>query len=841
MELRSDGGHAERLHGRGYFASEIVGRPWAQRIGGRRPVAREGNLIAGEADRTWLWLILVLVAASLAVMGIALARQRKASMALRAAEERWRAFAGIASDWFWETDPEHRFTMHSGRTSLALSSEQLLGRTRWEVAESEQADWDAHKADLQARRPFRDFHFYFSNGEGRRCIRTTGEPRFGRGGAFLGYRGVSSDVTEDMEGRQALALAEARAERGERLVRDAIESLSDGFAVFDADDRLALCNRTFADYHDEVDIDRPGFAFIDLVRQAVDAVIHPDQLKPDVQAWLDWRLERHRDPQGPIEVRYRDGRWARVTENRTVEGGVVLVRTDITALKRNEEELARASQRLADAIEAIPGAFVLFDAEDRLTLWNSKYAALQREHIDVLKAGRTAEEIIRLQAERGMYPEADGRIEQFVAEILAWHRRAAEAREMETADGRWLLLQERRTGDGGLVGIRFDVTESKLRDQQLSRAQKMDAVGQLTGGVAHDFNNLLTVILGNLDLLEELIAGDARAAAHLKSALAAAERGAALTQRLLAFARRLPLRIEAIDANELVSGMGDLLGRTLGEDVELKLALSPRLPHAQGDAAQLENALVNLALNARDAMPGGGRLTIETGEAVLDEEYARSHTEVKPGRYVMIGVADTGQGMAPDVLEHAVEPFFTTKGAGKGTGLGLSMVFGFAKQSSGHLRIYSEQGHGTSIRLYLPLAEGQPAEQEPRGSAAGGSETILVVEDDESVRELVILMLESLGYRVVAASDGRAALEALDHEPKVDLLFTDVVMPRGVSGRDLAELAGRARPGLKVLFTSGYTENAIIHHGRLDEGVHLLSKPYQRADLARKVREVLDG
>jgi PAS domain S-box-containing protein len=790
----------------------------------------------------WLTFALAgLLAAALLLMAL---RERRAAAVLRANEERWRAFAGAASDWFWETDAQHRFTLLSeGRSSRRLPSEDLLGRTRWEIADPLQADWDGHRADLDARRPFRDFHYYRRDREGRlRCIRTSGAPHFAQDGAFLGYRGVSADVTEEIERREEVARIEAQARRGERLIRHAIESLSDGFAIFDADDRLALCNRTFADYHAEVDVDRPGLTFRELIRQVLDQeVIHPDQLKPSPEAWFEWRLERHANPQGPIEIRYRDGRWSRVTENRTVEGGVALVRTDITALKRHEEELARASQRLADAIEAIPGAFVLYDADDRLVLWNNKYAEFHGENVDILKAGRSAEEIIRMQAERGVYPDAVGRIDEFVADVVDWHRRAAEAREIQLADGRWLLLQQRRTGDGGRVGLRFDITESKLRDQQLSRAQKMEAVGQLTGGIAHDFNNLLTVILGNLDLLEELIAADARPTAHLKGALAAAERGAALTQRLLAFARRLPLRAEPIAVNELVGGMGELLGRTLGEDIELKLALAARPPRALADAAQLENALVNLALNARDAMPGGGRLTIETGEAELDEEYARSHAEVKAGRYVMIGVADTGHGMPPAVLERAVEPFFTTKGAGKGTGLGLSMVYGFAKQSGGHLRIYSEPGHGTSVRLYLPLAEAEPAAQERRPATTGGNETILVVEDDESVRQLVIVMLESLGYRVAAAADGREALAALEREPHVDLLFTDVVMPRGVSGRELADRAIKARPGLKVLFTSGYTENAIIHHGRLDEGVRLLSKPYQRGDLARKIREVLDG
>ena len=762
-----------------------------------------------------------------------------------ASESRWRAFADTASDWFWETDTEHRFMAVSERfgETLDVSPATLLGRRRWELpgAEDRPPDWAAHRADLVARRPFRDLVHSLRGGDGRlRRIEARGAPHF-VDGAFVGYRGASAEITEAEARQDELRTTQERILRTERMMRDAIDSLADGFAIFDAEDRLVLSNRTFGASHLDPRMAERGVAFEEIARRTADALIHPDDLKPDAQAWFEWRMARHRNPQGPFEVRFRDGAWARITENRTEEGGIVHVRADITAQKRNEAELGRASQRLADAIEAIPSGFVMFDADDRLVLWNSKYAELYGPHVDIVKAGRTLTELVRLQAERGIFPEAVGRIDEFVAEAMAWHRRSEEGREVQLADGRWLFMRERRTAYGGIVGIRMDVTEAKQREQQLSRAQKLDAVGQLTGGVAHDFNNLLTVILGNLDLVDEDLAADSRARAHLRGAISAAERGAALTQRLLAFARRLPLRAEPTAVNDLVSGMGELLARTLGEDIEIKLALDPAAPRAFADPSQLENALVNLALNARDAMPGGGRLTIETGEATLDEDYASRHAEVRAGRYVLLGVGDTGHGMTPEVLDRAIEPFFTTKGAGKGTGLGLSMVFGFAKQSGGHLRIYSEPGHGTSVRLYLPIAAGEAAPAPvAAGPATGGAEVILVVEDDAGVRELVILMLETLGYRVLAAPDGPSALALLEATPEIDLLFTDVVLPKRMSGRELAERAALLRPGLKVLFTSGYTENAIVHHGRLDEGVLLLSKPYQKAELARKVREALD-
>jgi len=792
---------------------------------------------------------ILFIAATALGFYLLLARLRRdvvrAAAAEATSEDRWRAFASSASDWFWETDAEHRFVAVSDRLgeSGGLPPSLFLGRRRWELpgADDRPPDWETHRLELAARRPF-DLVHSLRDAAGRiRRIRVRGAPHF-VAGAFAGYRGASSETTE-IEAREVeLRTTQDRILRTERMMRDAIESLADGFAIFDAEDRLVLCNHTFgAHCRDPRAIER-GVTYEEIVRRTAAEQIHPDDLKPDAEAWIERRLARHRDPQGAFDVRYGDGAWARITENRTLEGGIVHVRSDITAQKRSEAELARASQRLADAIEAIPSGFVLFDADDRLVLWNNKYAELYGPHIDIMKAGRTVAELIRLQAERGIFPEAVGRVDDFVADAMAWRRRSEEGREVQLADGRWLFMRERRTADGGVVGILMDVSEAKQRDQQLARAQKLDAVGQLTGGVAHDFNNLLTVILGNLDLVGEMVAGDSKAHAHLSGAISAAERGAALTQRLLAFARRLPLRAEPTAVNDLVAGMGELLARTLGEQVEIKLALDPAAPPAFTDPSQLENALVNLALNARDAMPGGGRLTIETGEATLDEDYASRHAEVRAGRYVMLAVGDTGHGMTTEVLERAIEPFFTTKGAGRGTGLGLSMVFGFAKQSGGHLRIYSEAGLGTSVRLYLPIAAGAPSPAAaPAGPAQGGAETVLVVEDDEGVRALVILMLESLGYRVLAAPDGPTALTMLEAPTAIDLLFTDVVLPRRMSGRELAERAAALRPGLKVLFTSGYTENAIIHHGRLDEGVLLLSKPYQKAELARKVREALDS
>jgi CheY-like chemotaxis protein len=368
-------------------------------------------------------------------------------------------------------------------------------------------------------------------------------------------------------------------------------------------------------------------------------------------------------------------------------------------------------------------------------------------------------------------------------------------------------------------------------------------MGQLTGGIAHDFNNLLTVVMANLELAKSRLPADSDVGARIERAMWGADRGAALTQQLLAFARKQTLMPVPIDLSAMLPDMASLLRRTLGEHIEVRTVDAAGLWPAMADPAQVESALLNLSLNARDAMPGGGRLTIELANKVLDTDYARQHAEVVPGDYVMLAVSDTGTGMAPQTLVRVFEPFFTTKDEGRGTGLGLAMVHGFVKQSGGHINIYSEVSEGTTVRLYLPravgaalpvLRSGAPADL-PRGAA-----TILVVEDDSAVREACVAILRDLGYRVLEATDGPEALRVFgDNDGKVDLLLTDVVLSGRMKGNEVADRLKEVRPDLRVLFMSGYTENAIVHHGRLDDGVHLIGKPFHREQIARKVAEVL--
>ena len=414
----------------------------------------------------------------------------------------------------------------------------------------------------------------------------------------------------------------------------------------------------------------------------------------------------------------------------------------------------------------------------------------------------------------------------------------------------WFAVLQARRESVAYAQLREETSRREHTEHALRQAQKMEAVGRLTGGIAHDFNNLLTAIIGNTDLaLRRFAANDARVERSMSAAKEAAQRAAALISRLLAFSRQQPHEVKLTDVNRLVRDMSELLSSTLGEAVTIETVLGAGLWRVALDPNELESALLNLAVNARDAMSNGGRLTIETSNAYLDEDYVtKEGAEIPPGQYVLVALSDTGAGMSREVAEQAFEPFFTTKPKGIGTGLGLSMVYGFVKQSGGHVKIYSEVGQGTTIKMYFPRviepretvsapAVNAKAEPAPR---AGTQETILLVEDDDTVNRFALEVLQDLGYTVLTATDAPQALTLIDNHP-IDLLFTDVVLPGGMNGRNLAEIAVKKKPDLKVLFATGYTRNAIIHHGRLDPGVEVLMKPYTYDVLARKIRAVLDN
>src|SRR5450631_1407383 len=432
------------------------------------------------------------------------------------------------------------------------------------------------------------------------------------------------------------------------------------------------------------------------------------------------------------------------------------------------------------------------------------------------------------------------------AMLLAWPRLLVLPTRIQLQQAYAALEEEvrqRRSAEAMVQRFqKIEATESQVR-----QAQKMEAIGQLTGGVAHDFNNILTVITGTIEILGDAVKDRPHLAQITKLIAAAAMRGADLTRHLLAFARRQPLQPRSTDVNALVVDVARLLRPTLGEQIEIESMLAPDSAPALIDPNRLSTAILNLALNARDAMPNGGKLTLETRNVALDQNYASMNSDVKPGNYVMIAVSDTGTGIPASLLEKVFEPFFTTKDVGKGSGLGLSMVYGFVKQSNGHIKIYSEAGHGTTVKLYLPQAAGAASFADVLTAEAGvpsferGDKSILIVEDDALVREYVFTQIKSLGYKTLAASNAAEALAIINGPEHIDLLFTDVIIPGGMNGRQLATEALVRRPDLKVLYTSGYTENAIVHHGRLDAGVLLLPKPYLSSDLARMIQTALSS
>ena len=526
---------------------------------------------------------------------------------------------------------------------------------------------------------------------------------------------------------------------------------------------------------------------------------------------------------------------------------------DALAASRALAELRQSEERFRTLVEYAPEAIVILDVDSGHFIDANRGAAklFGVEPSDMLHSKGPVDFSPELQP--GGEPSAETAMKRIRAalggqpQVFEWVHRNAAGQDVP-CDVSLVHLPHptRRLVRGSMtdIGTRKQAERERAElEAKLVQAQKLEAVGQLTGGVAHDFNNLLTVIMGNAELALQFGDDSETVDEALVQIQEAAGRASSLTARLLAFSRRQPLRPQALDLARLLRGMDDMLRRTLGEDVAFELVVAGGVWSCEADPSQLENAILNLCVNARDAMPGGGRLTIECGNSYLDDDYAVRHGEVQPGQYVVVSVSDDGCGMQPDVLSTAFEPFFTTKDVGRGSGLGLSMVYGFVKQSGGHVKIYSEVGEGTTVKLYLPRAsEDAHALEAPRevnGVPQGAGQTILVVEDAADVRQLACTMLESLGYTVVSAGDANEALGVLGARSDIALLFTDVVLPGGTNGVDLAGQARELRPGLRVLYTSGYTANAIIHNGRLDRGVRLVEKPFTRRTLAVRVADAL--
>lgn len=649
--------------------------------------------------------------------------------------------------------------------------------------------------------------------------------------------------------------------------------------IADVDGSINWYNRRWYDYTGTTFEQARGWGWRICHHPAhVDRVV--ERISRSFQAGEEW--------EDTFPLRSKDGtyRWflSRAMPVRDAAGAITQwfgTSTDITEQRAAQEELQVNSDLLnkilessSDCIKILDldgtirlmnaGGRILMEVEDFSTIggkswldfWQGPHLADARAALEAALIGRTgrfqgmASTVagsrrwwdVRLTA----ITDASGKAKSILSvsrDITAEHDSEQSVRDMN------ISLQKRVTeGAAALAETNQSLlaeTEGRhAAEAQVRQLQKTEALGLLTGGIAHDFNNMLAVIIGALNLTERHLAKGQDVTAFIGSAMDAARRGATLTQRLLAFSRQLPLMPEVIDVNKLVGGLSDMLGRTLGEAVPLETVLAGGLWKTRVDAGQFENILLNLAINARDAMPSGGKLTIETGNAHLDDDYARHHEEVDAGQYVMIAVSDTGTGMPSDVIARVFEPFFTTKGVGKGTGLGLSQVYGFVKQSKGHVKIYSEVGHGTTVKVYLPRfrapEEAAPRPARRRTTPVGAlSDVVLVVEDDERMQEISSASLRELGYTVLHASSAQSALRILETHPQVTVLFTDIVMP-DMNGRQLADEAIKMLPDLKVLFTTGYTRNAIVHGGILDTGVNFLAKPFTLDQLGNKLREVIE-
>jgi PAS domain S-box-containing protein len=541
------------------------------------------------------------------------------------------------------------------------------------------------------------------------------------------------------------------------------------------------------------------------------------------------------------------------------EGGEVIgfakVTRDITDRKAAQDALRKSAREFQLLIQGVKDyAIYMLDREGHITNWNSGAESIK---------GYRADEVIGSHFSR-FYTEEDqatGLPARALRTAAFEGKFEAEGWRVRKDGGRFwasVVIDPIHDETGELVGfakVTRDITERRKTEEELGQAraelfqaQKMEAIGQLTGGVAHDFNNLLTVVIGNLELAQRALGSGTEGGARLRRAIGNAMRGAlraaTLTERLLAFSRQQPLEPKPVDINQLLVGLSDLLGRSLGENIEIETVGAAGLWRVEADPVQLEAAILNLALNARDAMPDGGKLTIETHNAHLDEHYSLRHAEVRPGQYVQLAITDTGAGMPQEVVARAFEPFFTTKRVGQGTGLGLSQVYGFVKQSGGHVKIYSEVGHGTTLKIYLPRllkASELQGEVEPDITGSDAHETILVVEDDSDVRAYIVEMLRELDYRVIEAPDAETALGLMQSDARrIDLLLTDIVLP-GNNGRQLADQAAERQPGIRVLYMTGYSRNAIVHQGRLDAGVALIQKPIRGPLLAARIRDMLDG
>ena len=669
------------------------------------------------------------------------------------------------------------------------------------------------------------------------------------------FVGIAYDITDIKEAKRQTEVSEAK-------WRGLFEDMQEGFFVGEAirDQAGHMVDFSFAELNPAFE-KQTGIAATAAIGRSVRETI--PGIQNEIIATFAEVVNRGEPVQFEVHVPALSDRWFEARARRSGPQRFAVLFLDITARKLAEQAVQASETRFRQLAQSMPNHVWTATIDGQLDWFNDRVYAYGNclpgsldgdgwtvlVHPDDIGQAAAAWAGAR---ERGEPYQTEFRLRRSDG-LYRWHiARAVPVRDASGKIDQWIGtntdIEDQKAAESRLA-VLADTLEARVNERTselnktqdaLRQSQKMEAIGNLTGGVAHDFNNLLQVISGNLQLLAKDVAGNDRAERRVSNALAGVSRGAKLASQLLAFGRRAALEPKVVNIGRFVSGMDDMLRRAIGEGVQIETIIAGGLWNTFIDPAQIENALLNLAINARDAMDGTGKLTIEAGNAFLDDAYVQDHG-IAAGQYVMLAVTDTGAGMSPEVMAQAFDPFFSTKPEGKGTGLGLSMVYGFVKQSGGHVKIYSEVGSGTTIKLYLPRADQREDVLVSSVAApiAGGAETILVAEDDAEVRSTVVETLRDLGYRVLTASDAASALTVIESGVAIDLLFTDVVMPGTLKSPELARKAKERLPGVAVLFTSGYTENAIVHGGRLDLGVELLSKPYSREMLARKVRQVM--
>ncbi|SFU36033.1 PAS domain S-box-containing protein [Aliiroseovarius crassostreae] len=762
-------------------------------------------------------------------------------LSLRESQNRFQDFAMASSDWFWELDRNLRLLWASDGLARFLDQapSDILGMDPITLRNpaDDHPKWDALTTDLNTRRPFKNFDFYVDVGGETKWLRVSGVPVRDDAGGFCGYRGVATDITEQV-------FSEEKAREAADLLANSVEDSNELFSLWDSKDRLVLANRKFRDMHSAIPAAiTPGTTYSDFVRAAIKQGYIPTETQHE-DRFLATRLATRSQPDAPaIEVTRNDGTILNIRDQHIAGGAIVTIAQDVTEQRRYEDALRASQERYALAVQQVS----IWDwdlLEDRLytSPGFAKSLGYSHEEFEEIKRNSLSsllhpDDLAAYRARQADHINAPGQI--FSNE----HRFRT-----RTGAYRWFLARGQAVADGTgravrSTGVLTDITERIELEEELHQSRKMDAIGQLTGGVAHDFNNLLTVIMGNAELIGEQSPAPA-VAPLVEATIRAASRGAELTQRLLAFSMRQPLRPKRVDLPALLDGLPGLLTPTLGATIDLHLPTNDEAWPAFADPGQIENAVLNLVLNARDAMPDGGKLTIDCFNRHFDAPPDEKELTLEPGDYVVIRVTDTGTGMSQEVIKHACEPFFTTKGVGKGSGLGLSMVMGFAQQSGGQVVISSREGHGTTIDLYLPRAPQSPdtAPQSrpiPSSRPSGRGEHILLIEDDPALRHLTEQMLHKLGYAVTPAEHAQAARRQLARDPGIDLILSDVVLPGGTSGPAFVAEVLEHRPDMKVIYMSGYPASILEKEGHGATNEILLQKPFKISNLAKALQSKL--